>query len=225
MEKEIEYVEYVEERATPQPQFRFVRFGKYSFSFVELRHLLLALFMLLATFAILQQTLLQVLGYASFSFIIFVTVGLGFLLHELGHKFVAQHFGFVSEFRGDFPMMLVSLAFAFSGFTLLAPGAVMILGRIDKRQNGIISIAGPLVNLCLALFFVGLNLFFSPIPTSFFGMLLEMGIVINVFLGLFNMIPFWIFDGKKVLEWSKPAYFSTIFALLFVLVFWVSSGI
>ena len=29
----------------------------------------------------------------------FIAVGLGFILHELGHKVVAQRFGFFSEFR------------------------------------------------------------------------------------------------------------------------------
>jgi Zn-dependent protease len=29
---------------------------------------------------------------------------------------------------------------------------------------------------------------------------------VNTFLGLFNLIPFAMFDGKKILAWNKVAY-------------------
>ena len=36
------------------------------------------------------------------------------------------------------------------GFTLVAPGAVMIRGRVTRAQNGIISLAGPGTNFLIA---------------------------------------------------------------------------
>ena len=90
-----------------------------------------------------------------------VTVGTGFLLHELGHKFVAQRYGCFAEFRSFDQMLMLAVMMSFFGFVFAAPGAVMIMGRVDIRKNGIISAAGPIVNLILALFFLSILFMFS----------------------------------------------------------------
>jgi Zn-dependent protease len=36
--------------------------------------------------------------------------------------------------------------------------------------------------------------------------ILAIGFIINSWLALFNMIPFWQFDGAKVFKWNKPVY-------------------
>lgn len=136
-----------------------------------------------------------------------LTVGMGFLLHELGHKFAAQKYGCFAEFRSFDSMLVLAIAMSFFGFVFAAPGAVMISGRIDKRKNGIISAAGPAVNIALALVF--LALMFSQIPKLFIEIAVY-GFIINTWLALFNMIPFGFFDGYKILRWSKSAYFIII---------------
>ena len=83
-----------------------------------------------------------------------ITVGMGFLLHELGHKFVAQRYGCFAEFRSFDRMLLLAVIMSFFGFVFAAPGAVMIAGKVDTRKNGIISVAGPVVNLILAVAFL-----------------------------------------------------------------------
>ena len=87
-----------------------------------------------------------------------VSVGLGFILHELAHKFVAIRYGFYAEFRMWFEGFIFALITAFIlGLVFVAPGAVYIHGEyISREQNGKISIAGPLVNIVLALFFFSL---------------------------------------------------------------------
>ena len=138
-----------------------------------------------------------------------LTVGLGFLLHELGHKFVAQRYGCLAEFRSFDRMLLLAIAMSFFGFVFAAPGAVMISGRVNKERNGKISAAGPVVNLILALLFLLLVL--SPL-SNLSGPLPRYGFMINSWLALFNMIPVWLFDGQKVLKWNKFAY-GTIVAI------------
>ena len=82
-------------------------------------------------------------------------MGLGFLLHQLAHKFVAQKYGCVAEFRAFDQMLYLAVGLAFFvGFIFAAPGAVMIRGYVDRRKNGIISIAGPAVNIMLAVIFL-----------------------------------------------------------------------
>lgn len=208
--------EYVRLDDTQGPKLSLIKIGKYSFSTMEIKHLLLALVMITLTLMATRTPLLSQLGYVWFTVVFFLTVGLGFLLHELGHKLVAQHYNYLSEFRADLPMMLLALGVAFvTGFVFLVPGAVMILGRPSVKKNGIISIAGPSVNLALAIIFFIIGLF---ITGGTAGLIIDLGVWINAFLGIFNMLPFWILDGKKVLMWSKTAYFGVLIPLIILLV-------
>lgn len=163
----------------------------FNFSRVEIIDLLKAWIVISIAFAIARGfSLGNLLMSASI-------VGSGFLVHELSHKFFAQQYGCWSEFRSDDRMLLIALMFSFLGFVFAAPGAVLISGRLSKRQNGIVSLAGPLSNLVMALLFL-----------PFF----EFGFMINSYLAIFNMLPFYPFDGSKVFAWNKA-----VFAVTFVI--------
>lgn len=136
-----------------------------------------------------------------------LTVGIGFLLHELGHKIVAQRYGCFAEFRADNMMLGLAIITSLFGFLFAAPGAVMIAGRVSRERNGKISLAGPLVNIILALFFMSFGLIFNQ---GFLGSLCAFGFFINTWLAIFNMLPLWILDGKKVWDWNKTVYIITI---------------
>jgi len=216
----VEFVNYVQENG----MYKFIKVGKFKFSYIELKHLFIAMIMIILTiFVFNNKSMLSVEGIFSMDFLYIltiycVTIGFGFLFHEMGHKLVAQHYGFVSEFRADFQMLFMMFVLALVlPIIFLAPGAVMILGRPSIRQNGIISVAGPLVNLILALIFTVIGILFSPV--GIFGQMVWLGVMVNAFLGLFNMLPIWILDGKKVFRWNKPVYFLVLFSLLFFLFF------
>jgi len=139
------------------------------------------------------------LSFLFFFLISLFTAGIGFLLHELGHKFMAQRYGCVAEFRAFDQMLYLAVGLAaVVGFIFAAPGAVMIQGMITKKENGIISLAGPLTNYILAFIFLGLT-FLYPI-WNFVWMI---GFQINMWLGIFNLIPFGNFDGRKIFNWSR----------------------
>ena len=133
-----------------------------------------------------------------------VTVGLGFLLHELAHKYFAQKYKCWAEFRSFDSMLFIALLLSFIGVIFAAPGAVMIRGNINTRKNGIISLAGPVTNVVLGVLFILIAL----IPG--FKLMGSLGAQINFFLALFNMIPFAIFDGAKVWKWNKQVYIITV---------------
>lgn len=133
-----------------------------------------------------------------------LTVGIGFLLHELSHKRMALKYGCSAEFRSSDPMLLLMIGISFLGFVFAAPGAVYIYGgRLTREQNGKVSAAGPAINIILAIAFFLIALF---IPGAFFKTLGLLGFGINAWLALFNLIPVWNLDGKKVLAWSLGAW-------------------
>ena len=153
-----------------------------------------------------------------------IAVGLGFLLHELSHKYFAQRYGYKAEFRSFDEMLFLAVIMSFFGFVLAAPGAVMIFSNVyDKKKNGIISAAGPITNIILALIFLAITVLISGsfsgaleilnssidkiIEGSIGHAILAVGFLINSWLALFNMIPFWLFDGAKIFKWNKLIYF------------------
>lgn len=199
------------------------------FSDREKKDLLIAGLLISLAFAILLSG-----GYGAFfslnfslviAFVIsFFTAGLGFLLHELMHKYVAQNYGLRAEFRAFYNMLFLALAFSLFGFIIAAPGAVFISGFINKEKNGKISLAGPMTNIVLALIFL------IPVLLIKFGVIsvgdlsnifFNYGLIINSLLAAFNMIPAMPFDGGKVIAWNKGVYaVTTIIAVgLFVLSF------
>ncbi len=183
------------------------------FSKKETKDLTFAGIMISLAFAILLAGGFNILseGFFSVFIIAFFTAGIGFLLHELMHKFVAQRYKMWAEFRADYKMLWVAIAFAFFGFIIAAPGAVYIRGRITNEKNGKISLAGPMTNLVLAiLFLIPLLLvsFSSQILYAFFSF----GLTINSLLAAFNMIPVMPFDGAKIIKWNKEWYYFTLLA-------------
>ena len=197
---------------------------KIKFSKIELRDLAKAWLIISIAFAIVLSG--GVLGTFFIANVILsaVTVGVGFLLHEMGHKIVAQRYGCFAEFRADNFMLMVAIITSFLGIVFAAPGAVMIAGHVGKERNGKISLAGPAVNLVLAILFIGLAFIFTE---GFIARIISFGVLVNVWLGLFNLIPVWLLDGKKILKWNKLVYFITLAIGIFLFVirfnfwFWV----
>lgn len=179
-----------------------IKIGKIITSEIEIKDLIKAWVAISIAFAIVMRGSLELNFYYSF-IIASLTVGIGFLLHELGHKFVAQRYGCFAEFRAFDRFLILAIAMSFFGFVFAAPGAVMISGPVGVRRNGKISVAGPIVNLALALAF--LSILLIP-PTGVIKLIAVYGFLINSWLALFNMIPIGNLDGAKVLRWNKPVY-------------------
>ncbi|MDD1736932.1 MAG: hypothetical protein LUQ21_05715, partial [Methanothrix sp.] len=152
--------------------------------------------------------------------IIALGVGTGFVLHEMAHKFVALHFGYLAEYRANMTGLFLAVVLSFAGFIFAAPGAVMISkprlpeefygqepwGRAQlaaqlKNESLWISLAGPLTNIILsAAFFVLLLL--SP-SDGLASRAASFGLMINLTLAAFNLLPFGPLDGKKIFESNR----------------------
>ncbi len=151
-------------------------------------------------------------------------ISVAFVFHELAHRYVARRLGCVAYFK----LWLQGLALAFflvvatgGGIVFAAPGAVMIYPIVSKRWGyvvtsltprvyGLISLAGPLTNLFLALVFFNLGRIDS---------LFYLAARVNVFLALFNLLPIPPLDGSKVLLWDVRIWLVVFAAALISLSF------
>ena len=121
-----------------------------------------------------------------FILVLFLSV----VLHELGHALAARGFGIKTK-----------------DITLLPIGGLARLEKMpeDPKEELVVSIAGPAVNLVIA----GV-LFGSLLLTGFFGQPLEMSVLmdnfwarllsVNLSLMLFNLVPAFPMDGGRVLR-------------------------
>lgn len=158
-------------------------------------------------------------GFALALFVSFLAVGTGFILHELAHRQVAKHFGAHAEFRAWPFGLIIAIAvpiITLGNFLFAAPGAVYIYGEnIDRRQNGLISVAGPATNIAAGLFF-GFLSFVSANP--FVVAIAYPAMFINFWLAFFNLIPVPPLDGSKVFAWN-PIIWIALFIPLILFIF------
>lgn len=142
----------------------------------------------------------------------FVATATGFIIHEMGHKFVAIRHGYVAHFRLWMWGLLLTLfiaVFSMGGIVFGAPGAVYIAPaavayygydatyrpRDPEQENMIISAAGPGINLAFAVGFLSLLLIAQ---SGLLATIAGLGVALNVGLGSFNMIPVPPLDGSKI---------------------------
>jgi len=197
--------------------------GKISFSKTEVIHITVAIVILSVAFSLVMSRrfydpmgeILTILGIS------FVLVICSFLLHEFGHKFVAQRYRAWSEFRAYPYGLVMALLFSVMGFLFAAPGAVYIRGEIDKDSYGRISLAGPAVNFVIAAIAIVVTL--ALVPGTMIHFVFQMLAWLNAFLGLFNMIPVAPFDGSKIIKWDLKIYIITALVgaaeIIFILVY------
>jgi Zn-dependent protease len=128
-----------------------------------------------------------------------------FLTHEIGHKIIAQKKGLWAEFRLTTWGAVLTFASIFLPFRMIAPGAMMIGGNLQKREDIVkISIAGPITNLIYSVVFFALGLTL-PIPLDW-GLMLLFAAYINAFMAVFNLIPFGVLDGFKIFTVNKKIW-------------------
>jgi len=208
---------------------------KFHFSAVELPHIAGALVALAFSFQFilfrkeiftdgLFSNLPSMLSFFAQSL---VAVGVGFVLHELGHKYVAQKKGLWAEFRAWPAGLLLAVGMALfsrGSFVFAAPGAVVInplkktksgelaVTKLKKEDIGHIGIIGSVINIVLAAIF-------GTIAAVTGLHIAAISAQVNGWLAIFNMIPLGMLDGAKVWFWSKPIWagFTVLCIAVFVL--------
>lgn len=113
-------------------------------------------------------------------------------LHELGHAMMARRFGCRTR-----------------SILLLPIGGVAQLDRMPAKpvEEVLVALAGPAVSLALAALFWAAHILFPPASESVMSLrhFLVPLAVLNLVLGLFNLIPSFPMDGGRVFRaWMTP---------------------
>ncbi len=133
-----------------------------------------------------QGTVAAVISGVGFILALFGCV----VLHEFGHSLTARRYGIKTR-----------------NITLLPIGGVAALEKMpdDPRQEINVAIAGPAVNFVIAfLLYMYLNLSHAPIASGELsvsgGSFVYRLMLINVFIGAFNLLPAFPMDGGRILR-------------------------
>lgn len=179
----------------------------------EIKDLTRAWIMISIAFAIAIKGLTFTTDFLVSILIFAISVGTAFVFHEMAHKIIAQQYGCFAEFRSFNTMLWVAIFMSFFGFIFAAPGAVMISGPVGVNRNGKIAMAGPTVNIVFAIIFLYIATLQIPVLVS----IASYGYLVNSWIALFNLIPFAMFDGKKILAWNKTVYGIMVIAALILM--------
>jgi Zn-dependent protease len=149
-------------------------------------------------------------------FLLAPSILLGLTLHEYAHGWVADRLGDPTarmngrltlnplahlDFLGTLMLFLVHF-----GWAKPVPVNPMML-KNPKKDMLLVAVAGPITNFFLAMIFGILLRFMGPPENSLAATLITMlqyGVIINISLMLFNMLPIPPLDGSRVLRAVVP---------------------
>jgi len=132
-----------------------------------------------------------------------------FMIHEFAHKFTAQRYGMYAHFRMTMQGYYLSAVAILFAIPIFGTGVMQVGGASDIDDYAKSTLAGPLSNLIVAgLLFITAEIVVITsgalaLPVEF---IIFYGMLLNSFLGLFNMIPIPGFDGSTIFRWNRTLW-------------------
>jgi len=134
--------------------------------------------------------------------LIYVLVtGVAVAVHEITHHIIARKYGCSSQIKFYYTGILVTFATAWIfGNVFAQPLMTRITetGNVQKRDMGLVMLAGPAISIILAFLFLML------IPMGGIWVLAgTTGFAVNLLEGTYALVPFTPMDGKTIFSWNK----------------------
>ncbi|MCS7123760.1 MAG: peptidase M50 [Candidatus Aenigmarchaeota archaeon] len=175
--------------------------------------------------AILLITIILTYNRFDLFLIYLITVLISFLPHEFAHRYLARKLGYIAVFQlwpQGILMSFLTLLATFGAVKFIALGAVVVYPitfkggilvgkRVSVRDNALISMAGPLINIFICIVSI---ILFLPSKLNFFLYLSQ----VNAWLSVFNLMPLFPLDGSKIFVYDFKKWF-LMFAFSFLLLF------
>lgn len=139
--------------------------------------------------------------FYSYALTVFIAIGIGFLFHELAHRFTARLFGAYSRYRAWYLGLAIALILSIATqgtIVFAAPGAVEVYTPwFNPRAELYISSAGPLSNIFISLI---CTLIYVLTSGSAIQPYIRVVAYVNSILAFFNLFPVPPLDGYKILR-------------------------
>ncbi|MHA1480199.1 MAG: AN1-type zinc finger domain-containing protein [Candidatus Thorarchaeota archaeon] len=145
-----------------------------------------------------------------------------YMVHEMAHKFTAQHYGMWSEFRMTTQGYYLSAIAILFSIPIFGTGVVYTSGAKSMEEDGKVNLAGPFSNFIIAAVLATIVIYMPIVGISLDFRLLfaiRYGVILNAMIGLFNMIPFQPFDGGTVRAWNPRIWAIQTIALVTLVIF------
>jgi hypothetical protein len=146
-----------------------------------------------------------------------VTGGVAVTVHEMGHRYAAHHQDVATEVKfWELGTVIMFFTGWFAGNVFAQPHRTVM----EETESGAhpveakISLAGPMVSLCLALITVPF-LFFGGEITRIASVLL----MLTMLIAVYHLMPFTPMDGKTIYHWNRKLLFAILIPLLAVYYF------
>ena len=128
------------------------------------------------------------------------------VFHELAHKFVAMGFGATATLHAPYTMYAIVILLKLMRFPLIFfVGGYVTHTALPALPSALVAIAGPFMNFFIwgaILMIIRLRL----VDKKYYKILIPMA-KINLFLGIFNMLPIPGFDGFNFFRSLFIAFF------------------
>ncbi len=157
--------------------------------------------------------------------------------HELAHRQMARRFGcgsrFILSFRGFLITLLINIFHFLTGFFVFFSGYTGINcyfgGNFDAKIQGKTAAAGPATNILISVvstaiyYLLPLIVPSAVVQHSIGFFLVEIFFLelsnFNAYVAFFNLIPFWVLDGLKIIRWDIKVWIALVipaFILTFI---------
>jgi hypothetical protein len=205
--------------SVPERQFRDRVFlsllGDHFSTKYEILDFLIGLVVVALAWAI-PSMLISQFGFWYYSSIMMAMVVITYSILIFPQKLMAKRFNCESRYVLSKIGMILTVLTAISPLRFLSPGMLIVpeINYLSKKQQGLISFIGPIINLALGIAYLFLGAFLiTPNNPEIPRLMLNGSFLVSQFV-LFGLLPLGLSRGRKIYNWNKIIYFTMLIITL-----------